>query len=44
MSSNYWETFVRAYTNFFGLSLIGLYTASQQGGGWASLESMTSGS
>lgn len=44
MSSNYWQTFVSAYTNFFGMSLIGLYTASQQGGGWASLDPATAGS
>ncbi|WP_430335986.1 hypothetical protein [Rhodococcus sp. ACT016] len=44
MSSNYWHGLVNLLTAFTTVGSVGLYTASQQGGGWASLESMTSGS
>ncbi|WP_433608396.1 hypothetical protein [Prescottella agglutinans] len=44
MSSDYWAWLVNHSLSFFGITLIGLMTASQQGGGWASLDSMTSGS
>lgn len=44
MSSNYWLGLVNTLRAFIFVGSVGLYTASEEGGGWASLESMTSGS
>lgn len=40
MLGNYFTSLTRLMLNFTGISLIGLMTASQGGGGWASLESV----
>lgn len=44
MSSNYWAGLVNVVTTFIGFGSLGMYVASSEGGGWSSLESMTSGS
>ena len=38
MSSDFWNGSVKNTLAFYGLTLVGLWTASMEGGGWASLD------
>ncbi|EQM35401.1 MULTISPECIES: hypothetical protein [Rhodococcus] len=43
MSSDYWAGMVNLMSSFVGVVLFGLSTASAEGAGWSSAESLSAG-